>query len=205
METPSWLEANAQRWPRANGTPASTTNWRRCVSPARDAVFEHNSLPPRQRGNLGPGLKALLGGVGEGARIEAPFHCAYGFNIFLGDGVFLNAGCTILDTATRAHRQGNAARPQCADLLRRAPQGSRRAAGRAGDRQAGRDRRQCLDRRQRHHPRRRQHRRGRHRRRRRGGDARRACQHHGGRQSGAAGQARLEPDQNEAACAMCSS
>ena len=66
---------------------------------ARNAVFEHNSLPPRQRGNLEPGLKALLGKVGEGARIEAPFHCAYGFNIFLGDGVFLNAGCTILDTA----------------------------------------------------------------------------------------------------------
>lgn len=66
---------------------------------ARDAVFEHNSLPPRQRGNLGPGLKALLGGVGEGTRIEAPFHCAYGLNIFLGDSVFLNAGCTILDTA----------------------------------------------------------------------------------------------------------
>ena len=66
---------------------------------ARDAVFEHNCLPPRQRGNLGPGLKALLGGVGEGARIEAPFHCAYGFNLFLGAGTFLNAGCTILDTA----------------------------------------------------------------------------------------------------------
>jgi len=67
---------------------------------ARDAVFDHNSMPPGQRGNLGPGLKALLGRVGEGARIEAPFHCAYGFNIFLGDGVFLNAGCTILDTAS---------------------------------------------------------------------------------------------------------
>ena len=67
---------------------------------AADAVFEHNSLPPRQRGNLGPRLKVLLGGVGKGARIEAPFHCAYGFNIFLGDGAFLNAGCTILDTAT---------------------------------------------------------------------------------------------------------
>lgn len=67
---------------------------------ASDAVFEHNSLPPSQRGNLGPGLKALLGGLGEGARIEAPFHCAYGFNIHLGDGVFLNAGCTILDTAS---------------------------------------------------------------------------------------------------------
>jgi maltose O-acetyltransferase len=66
---------------------------------ARDAVFEHNSLPPRQRGNLGPSLGALLGGVGEGARIESPFHCAYGFNITLGPGVFLNAGCVILDTA----------------------------------------------------------------------------------------------------------
>ena len=66
---------------------------------ARDAVFEHNGLPPQQRGNIGPALNSLLGAAGEGARIEAPFHCAYGFNIFLGDGVFLNAGCTILDTA----------------------------------------------------------------------------------------------------------
>ncbi|AZN96014.1 sugar O-acetyltransferase [Mesorhizobium sp. M9A.F.Ca.ET.002.03.1.2] len=66
---------------------------------ARDAIFEHNSLPPGRRGNIGPALKSLLGAAGEGARIEAPFHCAYGFNIFLGDGVFLNAGCTILDTA----------------------------------------------------------------------------------------------------------
>ncbi|UVK40904.1 sugar O-acetyltransferase [Mesorhizobium sp. AR10] len=66
---------------------------------ARDAVFEHNSVPPRQRGNVGPALKSLLGAAGEGARIEAPFHCAYGFNIFLGEGTFLNAACTILDTA----------------------------------------------------------------------------------------------------------
>src|SRR5882757_8996461 len=66
---------------------------------ARDAVFEHNSLPPRQRGNIAPALQALLGGAGEGARIEAPFHCAYGFNLFLGERAFLNAGCTILDTA----------------------------------------------------------------------------------------------------------
>ena len=66
---------------------------------ARDAVFEHNSLPPRQRGNIGPALRALLGGVGDGARIEAPFHCAYGFNLFLGEAAFLNAACTILDTA----------------------------------------------------------------------------------------------------------
>ncbi|MER8828021.1 sugar O-acetyltransferase [Mesorhizobium sp. M0938] len=81
--------------------------WYTCLDPeldalrvmARDAVFEHNSLPPTQRGDIGPALKSLLGAVGEGVRIEAPFHCACGFNIVLGEGVFLNAGCTILDTA----------------------------------------------------------------------------------------------------------
>jgi maltose O-acetyltransferase len=88
-------------------TKMATGEWYTCLDPelealriiARDAVFEHNSLPPRQRGDIGPALKSLLGAVGAGARIEAPFHCAYGFNLFLGDGVFLNAGCTILDTA----------------------------------------------------------------------------------------------------------
>ncbi len=88
-------------------TKMSAGEWYTCLDPelealrvvARDAVFEHNSLLPRQRGNIAPALRALLGGAGEGVRIEAPFHCAYGFNLFLGDGVFLNAGCTILDTA----------------------------------------------------------------------------------------------------------
>lgn len=66
---------------------------------AAEAVFEHRSLPPAERGDIAPKLRALLGSAGEGARIEAPFHCAYGFNIHLGADVFLNAGCTILDTA----------------------------------------------------------------------------------------------------------
>lgn len=80
--------------------------WYVCLDPelealrerARDAVFEHSCLPPRDRGDIGPALARLLK-AGEGSRIEAPFHCAYGFNISLGDGVFLNAGCIILDTA----------------------------------------------------------------------------------------------------------
>jgi maltose O-acetyltransferase len=41
----------------------------------------------------------LFAEVGAEVFIEAPFHCAYGFNIRLGDRVYLNAGCTILDTA----------------------------------------------------------------------------------------------------------
>jgi maltose O-acetyltransferase len=35
--------------------------------------------------------------VGQGAVIRPPFHCDYGYNISLGDGVFLNFNCVILD------------------------------------------------------------------------------------------------------------
>ncbi len=64
---------------------------------ARVAVHEHNTLPPAERGDIGPALGQLL--TADSAIIEAPFHCAYGINITLGRNVFLNAGCTILDCA----------------------------------------------------------------------------------------------------------
>src|SRR5438874_2930819 len=38
-----------------------------------------------------------LAQVGNGAVIRPPFFCDYGFNISLGDGVFLNFNCVILD------------------------------------------------------------------------------------------------------------
>ncbi len=65
---------------------------------ARMAVHEHNSMPPQQRGKIGPKLRALIR-ASDTAIIEGQFHCAYGINIELGDFVFLNVGCTILDTA----------------------------------------------------------------------------------------------------------
>ncbi|MBB6483604.1 sugar O-acetyltransferase [Rhizobium lusitanum] len=67
---------------------------------AREAVHEHNTMSPAQRGNLGPALAKLLGDVAATAFIEAPFHCAYGINISLGHRVYLNAGCTILDSGS---------------------------------------------------------------------------------------------------------
>ena len=81
--------------------------WYSCLDPelealrvaARAAVHAHNTLPPQERGPIAPALAALFGACAANAMIEAPFHCAYGFNIHLGDAVFLNAGCTILDTA----------------------------------------------------------------------------------------------------------
>jgi maltose O-acetyltransferase len=47
-------------------------------------------------------LRERLGAVGKGAVIRPPFHCDYGYNIRLGDGVFLNFGCVILDVVAVA-------------------------------------------------------------------------------------------------------
>ncbi len=38
-----------------------------------------------------------LGRIGRGAVIRPPFFCDYGYNIHLGDEVFLNFNCVILD------------------------------------------------------------------------------------------------------------
>ena len=42
-------------------------------------------------------LRELLGRMGEGTTVREPFFCDYGYNISLGDGVFLNFGCVLLD------------------------------------------------------------------------------------------------------------
>ena len=42
-------------------------------------------------------LRERLAHVGTDAVIRPPFHCDYGYNIHLGDGVFLNFNCVILD------------------------------------------------------------------------------------------------------------
>jgi len=66
---------------------------------ARRAVFAHNNLPPEDRQGLSAPLSGLFAQHGDECMIEAPFHCSYGFNIHLGDAVYLNAGCIILDSA----------------------------------------------------------------------------------------------------------
>ena len=42
-------------------------------------------------------LRELFAYVGAGANIRPPFHCDYGYNISLGEGVFINFNCVILD------------------------------------------------------------------------------------------------------------
>lgn len=45
-------------------------------------------------------LYELMGSVGENLWIEPPFYCDYGYNIELGDNVFMNYNCCILDVST---------------------------------------------------------------------------------------------------------
>jgi len=42
-------------------------------------------------------IQQLLGHIGKNSIIEPPFYCVYGQNIYLGDNVFLNVLCNILD------------------------------------------------------------------------------------------------------------
>jgi maltose O-acetyltransferase len=45
----------------------------------------------------GPLLAALLGSIGRGSAVRAPVHVDYGAHIHIGEDVFLNYGCVLLD------------------------------------------------------------------------------------------------------------
>jgi maltose O-acetyltransferase len=45
-------------------------------------------------------LKQLFGSMGVGVWIEPPFFCDYGSNIVLGDRVYFNFNCVVLDPAS---------------------------------------------------------------------------------------------------------
>lgn len=81
-------------------------DWYSCRDPelealrhsARCALHMHNTAAPGPSDSLSLILAELFAGHGAGCFIETPFHCAYCANITLGCNVYLNAGCTILDT-----------------------------------------------------------------------------------------------------------
>ena len=112
-----------------------------------------------------------LGHVGKDAVIRPPFLCDYGYNIRLGDGVFLNFNCVILDVVEVVigdrTQIGPAMQIYAADHPRDAE--TRRTGLEFG--RPVRIGKRCLDRRRRHHPARRHDRRRRGDRRRQRGHA----------------------------------
>jgi len=58
---------------------------------------EYNATDLEEEDILYDLMKRLFGAVGTGAEISAPFFCAYGYNIFLGNNVYFNYGGIIID------------------------------------------------------------------------------------------------------------
>lgn len=66
-------------------------------SKARKLVKQYNESEPDQPEVRAELLSRLLGKLGSNCEIEPPFYCDYGTFIELGDSVFINFGCVILD------------------------------------------------------------------------------------------------------------
>lgn len=66
---------------------------------ARDLVARLNASSDSQRDVRQEIYASLFGAVGEHFTIEPPFYCDYGTNIYIGDRVFFNFDCVVLDPA----------------------------------------------------------------------------------------------------------
>jgi maltose O-acetyltransferase len=66
---------------------------------ARELLLEINGAAGLDRETRSGLLRSLFGSVGKNVGIQPPFYCDYGKNIYLGDEVFLNFNCVILDPA----------------------------------------------------------------------------------------------------------
>lgn len=66
---------------------------------ARDLLHALNASRDGQRELRMDVIRRLMGAAGEGAWIEPPFFCDYGSNIHLGERVFFNFNCVVLDVA----------------------------------------------------------------------------------------------------------
>jgi maltose O-acetyltransferase len=66
---------------------------------ARELLLEINASSGQDRAFREPLLRRLLGAAGANPGIEPPFYCDYGKNISLGDDVYFNFNCVVLDVA----------------------------------------------------------------------------------------------------------
>ena len=107
------------------------------------------ALPVSERHKL---LSERFAHVGSGAVIRPPFFCDYGYNIRLGDGVFLNFNCVILDVVEVVIGDRTQIGPAVQIYAADHPRDAATRRERRRIRTSGTDRRRRLDRRRRHYP-----------------------------------------------------
>lgn len=64
---------------------------------ARDLIARLNASRAEEKDLRQTIYASLFGAVGASVTIEPPFYCDYGTNIYIGDRVFFNFNCVILD------------------------------------------------------------------------------------------------------------
>jgi maltose O-acetyltransferase len=64
---------------------------------ARDLCQELNNLADADEANRRRILTELFGAGGGSVQLQPPFYCEYGTNTFLGERVFFNFNCVVLD------------------------------------------------------------------------------------------------------------
>ena len=97
-------------------------------------------------------LAERFAAVGKDAVVRSPFHCDYGFNISLGDAVFLNFNCVILDVVQVVVGDRTQIGPGVQILTADHPRDAAGARLRPGIRPPHSHRTQCLDRWRGDHP-----------------------------------------------------
>ena len=66
---------------------------------AKELIFDLNALRPGEISKRNEIIKKLFGKTGDIFFIEQPFRCDYGYNIEIGDNLYINYNCVILDCA----------------------------------------------------------------------------------------------------------
>ncbi len=64
---------------------------------ARELTDQYNRTTPDDPDRRRRLLADLLGGLGDGCHVEPPFRCDYGYNIHVGENVYVNFDCVVLD------------------------------------------------------------------------------------------------------------
>ncbi|MDB5628359.1 MAG: maltose O-acetyltransferase [Tardiphaga sp.] len=77
--------------------PGLDPQLRRDEAAAKKWMAQYNAMMDTPAGERHKLLSAQFKHVGKDAVVRPPFFCDFGYNITLGDGVFLNFNCVILD------------------------------------------------------------------------------------------------------------
>ncbi len=85
----------------------------RLMDECKDKCWQYNNIRPSDWAAKDAKLREIIGSVGPGVRVQAPFWCDYGANITLGENFYANHGLVILDGAKVVFGKNVFVAPNC--------------------------------------------------------------------------------------------